>query len=926
MISIRLRNLNSLILVMLLAGVAFGQKSVPRQEYFVEGFTGGLNVVTDSIDLARNEMIQADNFTMDRFGALHKRFGIEAWNDSLLSADTIKFYHYAEQENGDKILFIATNNFIYELAGWTDTITTSTWAGYEIDYEIGKIDATSGQKYLYGDISAGDDMNWIPVADIGDIVIVGNDTLTIDSILTDTSLHVEEAVSTHSDASYRLLKSVIGDIRMTSSDGDLYVADSKSEPWWYDGTKPQLLGVIDEGNVTTAAIVDTTLVGYDDGVVRLERRSNIVQISGADISNAAFDAGNAFHAIYRETPTGGFTRSFTFTAIIRETAILSSDTVFYLDRTLSSWHDVNDENPPPDIIFLPDTTQNRSDRQWWITHKNIRVTTEQYKYIEDSTQIWGIDDYQGFWVINSKNALNRGYITTNTDNTISFNAPNTFSAGINVTPSSANDSYTYVDTVAFFGIPDATPTTWTSPGSGTDIAMVCDSMVKYVNDDVNLGDITATDSTTFYTLVASAGLPTTVSPDSAQDTSSISSGSGLSFVNGDKYYVAWQTPSMIQKVVNFDWYWYNLDSVFVNEIFFSDIYFHRNRLYAIGKEISRYTVEYDRWNVYTAGDTSSTARVWLADLGRPGYIPSDFNFDLSGANLSGQNLSLYSTDRAVRFFGLKDDLYVITNSNIYRISGEPVFGPEDLWLSQVIQGVGTNQPSGVITTKDNVAYIMNQQGIWLFNGNSIQKISFKIDPLVEKYRESRMVAGKFKDNLFFSYPDSDVTVVMHDPTKTFTLWTVGMLTINDQFVAIDSNYFLFSRVEDSAYVLKYPRDNTNYTDILMPGDTSIIVAHYKSGWQAKAMGTLRDKVVQDLEITAFNVGVSVPSGNYLSLNTDFTGSEWDSTAFAGGEPIHIFDNIGVRAKAFQVEVKDSTEHDFYLSNYLLRWYHGTGNR
>ncbi len=151
-----------------------------------------------------------------------------------------------------------------------------------------------------------------------------------------------------------------------------------------------------------------------------------------------------------------------------------------------------------------------------------------------------------------------------------------------------------------------------------------------------------------------------------------------------------------------------------------------------------------------------------------------------------------------------------------------------------------------------------------------------------------------------------------------------MLTINDQFVAIDSNYFLFSRVEDSAYVLKYPRDNANYTDILVPGDTSVIFAHYKSGWQAKAMGTLREKVVQDIEVTAFNPVCVAEAENYLSLNIDFTGSGWDSTAFSCGNRIHIFDNIGVRAKAFQVEVKDSTEFDFFLSNYLLRFYKGDG--
>lgn len=880
----------------------------------IDAFDGGLNLATDHVRLQPNEALELDNFVLDKFGGLHKRWGIKNWNDSLISADTIMDIHYAEQENGDKILFIATNNFIYELAGWTDTITSSTWAGYEIDYEVGKIDASSGQKYLYGDTSAGDDMNWIPIADIGDIVIVGTDTLTIDSILTDTSLHVEETVSTHSDASYRLLKSVIGDIRMASSDGDLYVADSKSEPWWYDGTKPQLLGIIDEGNVTTATIVDTNLVAYDSGIVILSNHSNIVRIYGGDIGDTAFTAGNTFHAFYLmlipNCPV-----EYDFEATIAGTAVLGTDSVIYLTRA-TNWGE-NCEGEFPNIIILPDTTNSNEGiyRRWWITHKNIRVSTEQYKYIEDTTQIWGIDDYQGFWIVNSKNASNRGYITTNTKNTISFNAPNTFSAGINITPSSANDSYEYIDTVAFFGIPDATPTAWTSPGSGTDIAMVCDSMVKYINDDVNLGDITATDSTTFYTLIASPGLPTTVSTDGAQDTSSISSGSGLSFVNGDKYYIAWQTPSMIQKVVNFDWYWYNLDSVFVNEIFFSDIYFHRNRLYAIGKEISRHTVEYDRWNVYTAGDTSSTTRVWIADLGRPGYIPSDFNFDLSGANLSGQNLSLYSTDRAVRFFGLRDDLYVITNSNIYRISGEPVFGPEDLFLSQVIRGVGTNQPNGVITTKDNIAYIMNQQGIWEFDGNNIQKISFKVDSLVERYRASGMTAGLFKDNLYFSYPDSDVTIVLHDPTSAFTRWDVGMQTMNNQFVAIDSNYFLFARAQDSAYVLQYPRPELSFVDNFgIPAQTTLYPISYKSGWLDFGY-TLSKKTLEFGTYTVNNGDGTL----YFNINKDFVDSTINAdTLTTSGYAFQKF-YLNTMGNYFQVEINGAVSGDLTLSRIQFQW-------
>jgi len=75
----------------------------------------------------------------------------------------------------------------------------------------------------------------------------------------------------------------------------------------------------------------------------------------------------------------------------------------------------------------------------------------------------------------------------------------------------------------------------------------------------------------------------------------------------------------------------------------------------------------------------------------------------------------------------------------------------------------------------------------------------------------------------------------------------------------------------------------------------------------------------------------VQTGNYLALHTNFTSAvQWstpDTIAFAAGTPIHIYDNVGkdgsIWGKAYQVHVKDSTGHDFYLSNYLLRYYQAT---
>jgi len=412
--------------------------------------------------------------------------------------------------------------------------------------------------------------------------------------------------------------------------------------------------------------------------------------------------------------------------------------------------------------------------------------------------------------------------------------------------------------------------------------------------------------------------------------------SGVSFTATDRYYIISDLPNLsniklhrleVDPTYGYPdpwgddpWGYYYQDTTYFPTNYYSQMIFHRNRLYAIGYSIGNT----NRPDSIAVRDTINTNRVWFSDIGIPNYIPSDWNFDLSGANGSR---SLFSSDKSTAMFILRDDLYVITNSNIYRISGEPEeskigFG---LYINQVVQGIGTNQPRGVVTTKDNVAYIMNQQGIWLFDGNTIEKISYKIDPLIERYRGSSMVAGKFKDNLFFSYPDSNVTIVMHYPTKAFTTWNFGMEFINDQFIAIDSNYFLFSKYQDSAYVMKYPRDSSVFDDDWLPDSSIIYVGEYKSGWQT--LGSLRDKVIEDWEIIAYNPGSSALN-TFLRLRTNNSDTiQWDSSGFSYNQRTHYFDNIGksgaIWGRTYQMNVKDSSSVDFFLSNMRLRWYPAT---
>ena len=409
--------------------------------------------------------------------------------------------------------------------------------------------------------------------------------------------------------------------------------------------------------------------------------------------------------------------------------------------------------------------------------------------------------------------------------------------------------------------------------------------------------------------------------------------SSATFANNDRYYIVWNTPSIRAGnavvgagIPNSPWPWAKIwgDSSFVNEIRFEQKIFHRNRLYGLGFEIVNGTVVPSNRTTVATGDTINTSRIWMAELGIPNTIQPNVNFDITGANLSPNNVSVYSNDDAQQFFVLRDDLYVITKSNIYRISGEPDFTLPGfgIILSQVIAGVGSNQPKGVVTTRDNKAYIMNQESIWKFDGNNIGKIGFKVDSLVERYRESRMVAGKFKDELYFSYPDSDITIVLHTPTNSFSTWSFGMETINDQFVKIDSNYFLFSRSEDSASVLRYPNAENPFLDenqnLQGSIESNVYEIKYLTGWFDPDPNLMGRKTINSIKYVGNN-GTGV-NNLVFSIQMDFADSTIRADTISKAGPFirrsHLAAGTGYY---FRIKMTGSPSEDFVLSNIALDW-------
>lgn len=85
----------------------------------------------------------------------------------------------------------------------------------------------------------------------------------------------------------------------------------------------------------------------------------------------------------------------------------------------------------------------------------------------------------------------------------------------------AANTFTYRNAAIITAKADTVRVSWTSPASATTVAMVCDSMVKYINDDAGYSArYTAYDSTTFYVIECKTGHANWFdSVDANQDTS-----------------------------------------------------------------------------------------------------------------------------------------------------------------------------------------------------------------------------------------------------------------------------------------------------------------------------------------------------------------------------------------------------------------------
>lgn len=277
--------------------------------------------------------------------------------------------------------------------------------------------------------------------------------------------------------------------------------------------------------------------------------------------------------------------------------------------------------------------------------------------------------------------------------------------------------------------------------------------------------------------------------------------SGTPFAIDDRYYI-------------YKWVPYDQDASYIasegKSPLFKQTIFHKNILFASGFSLDK------------DSDTINTGFVYHSDIG----LPQKFNSKITGE--FGFDLSLNAEDRITAFFKLHDDLMISTSNRIYKLMGFPdALG--DGALVEVDFGTGVNSKNSVVNRNNRESYLARKDGFYTFDGRDITKISLLIDPTIDNNRTSDFKLGYFDENIYFSFVDSNTTLVFHEPTRTFTQFDFGMSVFNNQATLVDSNYFLFSHPAiGSRRVYKYP--TLVFSDQPDTLTSNAISFTYKTGW------------------------------------------------------------------------------------------------
>ena len=410
------------LLLVLMAVIFFSARCAEAQVYQVPNYSGGLNLLDDSVNIGANQALVLKNFTLDAPNVLTNRQGYSYIDSSAMdiSQEIDEIYVY-EPYQDTKRMVIASNGGIYIAPSLAPMPISTDWDTLKIHFHGDDLSVTNGANTVY-DVG---DHDWWYSKMVSWIEATARDTVDISGTKYPIGAHHfadnfasitdNYAGSTDTVATYIVYKGTKGDISFTQQDDKLYISDSELHPIIYDDTSYVFMALIDSGSVDdTLALTEESR--YDKGRVHLEFQSNTIV---GDTSVVWAESTNV-DTSYLFTAYGffGFGNG-TWSAFIEDFYISYDKYYIRLDRPFpyeligQYWLPYSITNPQSNCV---------SDSGWAVQDSNKSWLDETYgtTYLQD---FYAIDANSGYSAGTIPSTIRR--IFCNNENTYSINTLDT---------------------------------------------------------------------------------------------------------------------------------------------------------------------------------------------------------------------------------------------------------------------------------------------------------------------------------------------------------------------------------------------------------------------------------------------------------------------------------------------------------------------
>ncbi|MFZ5559709.1 MAG: hypothetical protein ACOZAL_02870 [Patescibacteria group bacterium] len=159
--------------------------------------------------------------------------------------------------------------------------------------------------------------------------------------------------------------------------------------------------------------------------------------------------------------------------------------------------------------------------------------------------------------------------------------------------------------------------------------------------------------------------------------------------------------------------------------------------------------------LYLGGNLTYPSRIYYSELNEPNNFHAINYFDINEKD--AEKITGLATLYSGEFASPYADLYIFKPHHIYELSGNSA---STFALFEVISGIGAVAPKSIVSYGGAI-FFLGDEGIYIFDGRSVKKISDKIEPIIKGMNKTKIekASAIFYDNHYWlSYPDSSDTV------------------------------------------------------------------------------------------------------------------------------------------------------------------------